>query len=271
MADSDTSRVTIPHLHRMKREGRKIVGAVVWDQPLARIVDGLGVEIISVSAAVGGHLWGHRNPLAVTMEQMITVAQAVRRGVDRALTCVDMPYGALQEGPEAAVRGAVRLVKATGADMVRLADAADFPDSVEAVARAGVPVMADLGPSPQLALRHGLDLPEDTAAPLPAVIADTLIDAARRLEKLGVAALDFSHGDAALGSKVVHAVHIPVLGGDAGGPWLDGRIRTALAVVGYGGSGDCGTYADVSGVLRSALSAYAADVRAARPLGAAAA
>ena len=271
MAQDDTGKVTIPHLHRMKREGRKIVGTVVWDHPLARIADGLGVEIIGISAAVGGHLWGHRNPLAVTMEQMITVAQGVRRGVERALTCVDMPYGALQEGPEAAVRGAVRLVKATGVDMVRLADAADFPDSVEAVARAGVPVMADLGPSPQMALRHGIDLPEDTAAPLPSAIADALIDTARRLEKLGVAALDFSRGDAGLGAKLVHAVHVPVLGGDAGGPWLDGRMRTALALAGYGGRPGESTYADVSGVLREALSAYAADVRSAKPLGAVAA
>ncbi|MDH3432100.1 MAG: 3-methyl-2-oxobutanoate hydroxymethyltransferase, partial [Gammaproteobacteria bacterium] len=97
-----TSKVTIPQLQQMKRDGKKIVGAVVWDYQMARIVDGVGVEIMSVGDSVGINLWGHPNPLEVTMEQMLTVTQAVRRGTERALLSCDFPYGPLQEGTDAA-------------------------------------------------------------------------------------------------------------------------------------------------------------------------
>lgn len=77
-------RVTVPKLQAMKREGRKIIGIVVWDYQMARIVDRVGVDLVSVGDTVGTNLWGDPNPLAVTMDQMVTVCRAVRRGVDRA-------------------------------------------------------------------------------------------------------------------------------------------------------------------------------------------
>jgi len=101
-------KVTIPQLHRMKREGRKIVGVVAWDYQIAQIVDRAGVDIVSVGDTVGINLWGQPNPLEITMEQMIVVTQAVRRGVKRALVSVDFPYGPLQEGVDSAVRAAIR-------------------------------------------------------------------------------------------------------------------------------------------------------------------
>src|SRR5215469_16389154 len=101
----------------MKREKRKIVGVVAWDYQLAQIIDRAGVDIVSVGDTVGTHLWGHANPLEVTIEEMVLVCKAVRRGVRRALLSVDFPFGPLQEGIAAALRAAVRLVKETGADM----------------------------------------------------------------------------------------------------------------------------------------------------------
>src|SRR5688500_14561095 len=103
----------------MKPEGRKIVGVVAWDYQVARIVDRAGVDIVSVGDTVGVNLWGQSNPLEVTMEQMIIVCQAVRRGVKRALVSCDFPFGPLQEGTGAAVRAAIRLVKEAGADVVK--------------------------------------------------------------------------------------------------------------------------------------------------------
>src|SRR6202030_2926444 len=95
--------VTIPALQLMKREGRKIVGVVAWDYQMAQIVDRAGVEIVSVGDSVGINLWGQPNPLEVTMEEMIIVSKAVRRGVKRALVSVDLPFGPLQEGTESAL------------------------------------------------------------------------------------------------------------------------------------------------------------------------
>src|ERR1700716_3749011 len=102
------TKVTLPALQAMKWDGRKIVGGVVWDYQMARIVDRVGVDIVSVGDTVGMNLWGQANAFEVTMDQMLVVAQAARRGVKRALLSCDFPFGPLQEGPDSAVRAAIR-------------------------------------------------------------------------------------------------------------------------------------------------------------------
>ena len=92
------AKVTIPALLQMKRDGRKSVGVVAWDYQIARIADRAGVDIVSVGDSVGVNLWGHSNPLEVTMEEMLVCCKAVRRGVTRALVSCDFPFGPLQEG-----------------------------------------------------------------------------------------------------------------------------------------------------------------------------
>lgn len=268
MDESEQGRVTIPLLHRMKRHGQKIVAVVAWDNQIARIVDRVGVDIVSVSDAVGRSLWGQPNPLGVSLDEMLTVARAVRRGVRRALVSVDLPYGPMQEGPEAAVRAAVRFVKEAGVDMVKLDDAAEFPEAVEAVARAGVPVFAQFGVTPRTALKFGLDDPAQGAVSIPERLAEALIEEARLLEKAGAALLDVVNSGPVAGPRLVHAVGIPVLGGAGGGPWLDGRLQTAHDVIGYGAGwldGAAEAYANVARIAFEALSAYAQDVRDERP------
>src|SRR5215469_7834500 len=151
---SDT--VTLPALQQMKRDGKKIVGVVAWDYQVAQIVDRAGVEIVSVGDSVGVNLWGHANPLEVTMEEMLVVAKAVRRGVKRALVSCDVPFGPVQEGVDAALRAAIRLVKEGGSDMVKVDAAAEFPEAVRALTRAGIPVFAQFGLTPQTAMRYGI-------------------------------------------------------------------------------------------------------------------
>src|SRR5262245_39375099 len=108
-------KVTIPALHEMKRKGRKIVGVVAWDFQMAQIADLAGVDIISVGDSVGVNLWGHTNPRQITMDEMIIVCKAVRRGTKRALLSCDFPFGPLQEGVDSAVRAAIRIVREGGA------------------------------------------------------------------------------------------------------------------------------------------------------------
>src|SRR5438128_11489980 len=119
-------KVTIPALAQMKREGRKCVGIVAWDYQIARIADRAGVDVVSVGDSVGVNLWGHSNPLEVTLEEILVCCKAVRRGVTRALVSCDVPFGPVQEGIDAALRAAIRLVKEGGADMVKVDAAADF-------------------------------------------------------------------------------------------------------------------------------------------------
>ena len=263
--------VTVPALQQMKRDGRKIVGVVAWDWQMAQIVDRAGVDIVSVGDTVGINLWGHPNPLEVTLDEMLIVCKAVRRGVKRALVSVDFPFGPLQQGTDAALAAAIRLVKEAGVDMVKLDGAADFPDAVRAIARAGIPVFAQFGVTPQTALQLGIDYATmlKTGAQLAPDATAKLVEQARRLEDAGASLLDFTHSGPVAGPAVVAAVAIPVIGGLGGGPWLDGRMRMANAAIGYAAStidNPPETYAQVARIALDAITAYADDVRSARQI-----
>ncbi len=224
-------------LQRMKQERRKIVGVVAWDYPMAQIVERAGVELVSVGDSVGVNLWGQQEG-EITLEEMLTVFRAVRRGVKRALLSCDLPPAFVGIEP------AKRLIGA-GADMVKVEAA---PEAVARIAAAGIPVFAEFhGPGP----------------------IEGLVDKAKRLEAAGAALLDFRHSGPQAGAAVAQAVSIPVLGGLGGGPWLDGRLRMAHAAIGYAAShldSTAETYANVARIALEAISAYAGDVRAARPL-----
>jgi 3-methyl-2-oxobutanoate hydroxymethyltransferase len=268
---SRNSLITIPALQEMKRAGQKIVGVVAWDFQIAQIVDRAGVDIVSVGDTVGTNLWGHPNPLAVTMEEMLVVCKAVRRGVKRAIVSCDVPFGPLQEGTDSALRAAIRLVKEAGADMIKLDGAAEFPEAARAIARAGIPVFAQFGITPQTALQHGIPVSDlsKPGAQVPAAATATLVEAAKRLEHAGASLLDFTLSGPVAGPAVVAAVSIPVIGGLGGGPWLDGRMRMAHAAIGYAATAldsKNDTYANVARITLEAITAYAEDVRAARQI-----
>jgi 3-methyl-2-oxobutanoate hydroxymethyltransferase len=225
-------------LRRLKREGTKIVGVVVWDYQLAQIVERAGVDLVSVGDSVGVNLWGQRDG-EITLEEMLIVCKAVRRGVKRALLSCDLPPG-FHDPSHAA-----RLVKEGGADTVKVqADAR----AVKEMTEAGIAVFAEF---------HGGRPTRE------------LVEEAKALEAAGAALLDFRHSGAEAGAAVVRAVSIPVLGGLGGGPWLDGRLRMAHAALGYAAAqldAKAETYANVAQVSLDAISAYATDVRAGRHL-----
>jgi 3-methyl-2-oxobutanoate hydroxymethyltransferase len=263
--------VTMPGLAAMKRAGRKIVAVVAWDYQMARIADRSGADLVSVGDSVGVNLWGHANPFEVTLDEMVLVGRAVRRGVSRALVSVDFPYGPVQQGTDTAVAAAIRLVKEAGVDLVKIDGAGDYPDAVTAVTRAGVPVWAQLGITPQRALHLGLDYAAMAApgAQVPEEMTGDLIREAKLLETAGAALLDFTNSGPVAGAAVSAAVSIPVLGGFGGGPWLDGRVRMAHAAIGYAASGlddPPDTYANVARIAYDALTAYGADVRSGRQI-----
>lgn len=223
--------VTIADLQRMKHEGRKIAGVVAWDYPMARIAERAGVDLVSVGDSVGVNLWGQR-PEQITLDEMLIVCRAVRRGVQRALVSCDLPTS--DQSVEAALR-----LKEAGADMVKATT------NVSALVRAGVPVFAEF---------HG---GKDDL--------ERLVQQAKGLEDAGASLLDFRHSGPIAGEAVARAVKIPVIGGLGGGPWLDGRMRMALAAIGYLPS-DAEQYANVSQIALEALRAYAADVRAGKQI-----
>ncbi len=264
------TRVTIPQLREKKRRGEKIFGVVAWDFHMAAIADRVGVDIVSVGDTVGKNLWGRDNPLEITMDEMIVVTRAARAGVKRALVSADFPYGPLQEGVDEAVRAGIRFVKEAGVDLVKLDGAADYPEAVTALTRAGVPVWAQFGLTPQTALASGLPYENQAGATEAAPgMEERLIAEAKRLADAGALLLDFTNSGPVIGPKVVAAVDIPVIGGFGGGPWLDGRVRLAQAAVGYNVSAldkAPDAYANVARIIHDALAECAADVRSGRQI-----
>lgn len=260
--------VTIPVLQQMKRDGRKIVGVVVYDYQMAQIVDRAGVDIVSVGDSVGINLWGQQSELEVTLDQMILACRAVRRGVKRALVSCDFPYGPLQAGTEAAVGAAIRIVEETGADMVKLDGASAFPEAVHAIIRAGVPVWAQFGITPHTMLQAG-GL-SNVGPERVALMKEQLLGEARKLEAAGASLLDFTNSGPVAGDHVTRAVEIPVLGGLGGGPWLDGRVRAIVNAIGYSAAAldddETPRYANVARTTLEAIKTYADDVRSGRQI-----
>ena len=264
-------KVTLAALQAMKRGGRKIVGVVAWDTQVARIADRAGVDIVSVGDSVGMNLWGRTDPEDMTLDEMILVCRAVRRGTERALVSCDFPYGVLQQGTQAALAAAKRVVDEGGADMVKLDEAAGFPDAVRAIVQAGISVFAQMGITQGNAAKYGIDHARmlGGAIQVPQEMAGRLVEEAKLLQTCGAALIDFTSSGPIAGPMVAQAVSIPVLGGLGGGPWLDGRMRMAHAAIGYAASAlesKAETYANVARITLDAIGAYAEDVRAGRQI-----
>ena len=197
------------------------------------------------------------------------VAKAVRRGTSSALLNCDLPYGPLQESPDAAVRAGMRFVEEAGAEMVKLDGAADCPEAVTAMAAAGIAVWAQFGITPHTAARYGIEYRALSTAEVPPDMTERLVSEAKTLEAAGAVMLDFTNSGPIAGPAVAAAVSIPVIGGFGGGPWLDGRVRMVHAAIGYGANHldeEIETYANVARISLDAITAFGEDVRAARQI-----
>jgi 3-methyl-2-oxobutanoate hydroxymethyltransferase len=265
------AKMTIAALTQMKREGKKSVGVVAWDYQIARIADRAGVDFVSVGDSVGVNLWGRSEVAEVTLEEMLICCKAVRLGVARALVSCDMPYGPVQQGVEAALAAARRLVEEGGADMVKVDAAAEFPQAVRALVRAGIPVFAQFGLTPQTAIKFGIPYSAQNSPNAQATgeAAQKLVEEAKMLEDAGAALLDFTNSGPIAGAAVVKAVKIPVIGGFGGGPWLDGRVRLAHTAIGYAEKwidAKTDTYVNTAKAALDAFTALIADARAGRQI-----
>jgi 3-methyl-2-oxobutanoate hydroxymethyltransferase len=252
----------------MKRDGRKIVGVVVYDYQMAQIVDRAGVDIVSVGDSVGVNMWGQQSELDVTLDQMLLACKAVRRGVERALVSCDFPYGPLQAGTDAAVRAAMYLMENGGADMLKLDAAPEYPDAVRAIAGEGIPVWAQFGVTPHSNRGQGEGGRGQWEGGR-GQGTDEFVAEAKLLEQAGAVMLDFTHSGPVAGPAVTAAVSIPVIGGLGGGPWLDGRVRAVVNAIGYMATALDDTterYANVARIALDAMKTYAEDVRAARQI-----
>ena len=257
----DKRKLTLPELAQKKAAGERLVMVAVGEVLTAAWAERAGVDIIGVGDSLGMTLHGHENTLSMTVDQMIMHTQAVRRGAPNTLCLVSMPYGSYAT-PEMAVTNAVRMMKESGADALKLQLGKEGAHIIKAVADAGVPVMSHVGLLPhKVHLMGGFKMQAGTADAAMKIIED-----AKAIEQAGAIGLEIEAMPIEVGRAVDQAVSIFTFSIGAG------AAGTCQLLNGYDLLGAFDTfkpkfakrYANIAEIATQAFSEYANDVRAGR-------
>ncbi len=247
-------------LVRMKAHGEKVVMVTAYDAPSARLADRAGVDCILVGDSAAMTMLGHDSTVSITMDEMVMFTRAVVRGAERPLIIADMPYGSLQSSTTVAVANAVRFAREGGAHAVKLEGAGPSLERIEAIVRAGIPVMGHIGLLPQSASLHGGYKPQGRTADH----AHRLCEEASALEAAGCFAVVLEAIPAPVSARITDMVRIPTIGIGAGAS-CDGQVLVWHDLLGLS-TGHVPRlvrrYADAGTLIVDALKAYSADVRA---------
>lgn len=220
-------KVTTMRLIEMKEQQQPIAMLTAYDYTMARLVDVAGVDMILVGDSAANVMAGHSTTLPITIEQMIYHGASVVRGVERAMVIVDMPFGSYQISPASAVANAVRIMKETGADGIKLEGGEAVYEAIRLIVQAGIPVVGHLGLTPQSVHQlggFGLQAKKEEDA-------ERLLREAQELERLGCCALVLEKIPASLGGRVARQLRIPVIGIGAGSG-VDGQVLVLTDMLG---------------------------------------
>ena len=257
--ESKVRAVTTLRLKEMKDRGEKISMLTAYDYSMAKIVDGAGIDVILVGDSAANVMAGWETTLPITLDQMIYHASSVVRAVERALVVCDMPFGTYQRDSQAALDSAIRIMKETGADSVKMEGGEEILDSVKRILAAGIPVMGHLGLTPQSIHKFGtysVRAKEEAEA-------EKLIRDAKLLEEAGCFALVLEKIPAALAERVSKELSIPTIGIGAGGA-TDGQVLVVHDMLGINKGFSprfLRRYADLHTIMSEAISHYIEDVK----------
>lgn len=220
-------KVTTHVLSEMKLKGEKISMLTAYDFSMAQIIDKAGIDVILVGDSASNVMAGHETTLPITLDQMIYHGASVVRGIERALVVVDMPFGSYQGNSKEALSSAIRIMKETSADAVKMEGGKEIIESVNRILSAGIPVMGHLGLTPQSIHKFGtyaVRAQKETEA-------ENLIADAHALEEAGCFAIVLEKVPAALAARVTREVTIPIIGIGAGGG-VDGQVLVVHDMLG---------------------------------------
>ena len=255
----DTRKVTTHRLMEMKLRGEKISMLTAYDFSMATLIDQAGIDVILVGDSASNVMAGNVTTLPITLDQMIYHGKSVVRAVKRALVVVDMPFGSYQGNSKEAVASAIRIMKETHADCVKMEGGAEIRESIERILSAGIPVMGHLGLTPQSINKFGTY----TVRAREEAEANKLIEDAHLLEEIGCFSLVLEKIPAALATRVAQEVTIPVIGIGAGGG-VDGQVLVMHDMLGINKGFSprfLRRYADLSTTIPEAVQAYVKDVK----------
>ncbi len=213
------NKITTHVLQEMKNRGEKIAMLTAYDYSTARILDETGIDVILVGDSASNVMAGHKTTLPITLNEMIYHASSVMRAVKRALVVVDLPFGSYQGDSKEALYSAIRIMKESGANAVKLEGGKQIIESVERILSAGIPVMGHLGLTPQSINKFGTYLVRATEQDE----ARQLIDDAVLLDNAGCVGLVREKIPAILAGEVTQKVKIPTIGIGAG-PQVNGQV-----------------------------------------------
>ncbi|HEV2913075.1 MAG TPA: 3-methyl-2-oxobutanoate hydroxymethyltransferase [Pyrinomonadaceae bacterium] len=253
-------KVTAPSLRASKERGERLVCLTAYDYPTARIVDEAGTDIILVGDSVGNVVLGYGNTVPVTLEEILMHTRAVRRGVHRALLVADMPYGSYHTGADDAVRAALRLIKESGAEAVKLEGGRSRAALVKRLVDEEIPVMGHIGLTPQSVNKlGGFRVQGKTAATARAILED-----ARALEEAGAFSIVLEVVPREIARLVTESISIPTIGIGAG-PHCDIQVLVLHDLLGLSFGKlprFVRQYANLHQTMTDAISRFAEDVRA---------
>jgi 3-methyl-2-oxobutanoate hydroxymethyltransferase len=255
---SARTKTTISTLRARKREGRRISMLTCYDYTTARIMDEAGVDSLLVGDTYGEVILGHETTLPVTVEHLVTVTAAVRRGAPHVFLVGDMPYLSYQVSREDAIRNAGRFMAEAGCDCVKVEVDRRLAPTVEALATASIPVMAHLGLRPQSI--HALG--GYRAQGRTAEDARRIIEDAKIMEQAGAVALLLEAVCAEVATWITNSTSLPVIG-IAAGAGCDGQVMVMQDMLGYSSGHpprSAKRYAHLHPQLLEAFSTYAQEV-----------
>lgn len=228
MSVTGKNRVITTHkLLEMKQKGEKIAMITAYDYTMASILDDAPIDVVLVGDSAANVMAGYETTLPMTLDQMIYHAQSVIRGTQNPMIVVDLPFGSYQGNSKKALSSAIRIMKESSADAVKLEGGSEIIDSVKRIISAGIPIMGHLGLMPQSIHKYGtyaVRAKEDEEAEK--LISDSLL-----LQQEGCFALVLEKIPAELGTRVAKELTIPVIGIGAGGG-VDGQVLVAHDMLG---------------------------------------
>lgn len=255
----NTRKVTTRRLIEMKQRGEKISMLTAYDYSSARIVDEAGIDVILVGDSASNVMAGNVTTLPITLDQMIYHGKSVMKAVKRALVIVDMPFGSYQGNSKEALASAVRIMKESHAEAVKMEGGAEIRESIERILCAGIPVCGHLGLTPQSINKFGtyaVRAREETEA-------EKLISDAKLLQEIGCFAIVLEKIPAELAARVSRELEIPVIGIGAGGG-CDGQVLVMHDMLGINTGFSprfLRRYANLAEIMNKAISQYVADVK----------
>ena len=257
--EPDKKKMSIASFMRMKAENRRIVMVTSYDYPTAAIADAVGVDSILVGDSYGMVVLGYESTIPVTIEELLPVCRAVRRGAAHPLLIGDLPFMSFQVSPEEAIRTAGRFVKEGGMEAVKIEGGGEVSKTVESICRAGIPVLGHIGVTPQTATLHGGYRIQGRNVDS----GDKLVEDAKSLEEAGVFGIVLEMVTEEVAKVVTETVSVPTIG-IGSGRFCDGQVLVLHDLIGLYPSFTpkfAKRYVDVGGMIKQALQNFTVEVR----------